>query len=146
MTEEARPAALPTSPHRLVNPDTLPPPKGYSHAVVAAAGTIVALAGQTGYRADGTIVEDLVGQFDQAAWNVAEALRAAGGSPEHLVQLLMFVTDVAEYRARREEIGEAYRRHLGRHYPAMALLGVVELVDPRTKVELVGMAVVPTGS
>jgi enamine deaminase RidA (YjgF/YER057c/UK114 family) len=134
------------SPHRLINPDTLPPPKGYSHAVVAAGGTVVALAGQTGHAADGTIADDLVTQFDQAAKNVAEALRAASGKPEHLVQLLIFVTDVADYREHREEIGEAYRRHLGRHFPAMALLGVAELVDPRAKVELVGTAVVPKGS
>jgi enamine deaminase RidA (YjgF/YER057c/UK114 family) len=137
---------LPASPHRLVNPETLPPPRGYSHAVVAAAGTVVALAGQTGHRADGTIEDDLAGQFDQAAANVAEALRAAGGRPEHLVQLLIFVTDVAVYRDHREEIGEAYRRHLGRHFPAMALLGVSELVDPRAQLELVGLAVVPEGS
>jgi enamine deaminase RidA (YjgF/YER057c/UK114 family) len=135
-----------SSPHRLVNPDTLPPTRGYSHAVVAATGTVVALAGQTGHRVDGTIDEDIVGQFEQAARNVAEALRAAGGRPEHLVQLLIFVTDVGDYRAQREGIGEAYRRHLGRHFPAMALLGVTELVDPRAKVELVGTAVVPEGS
>jgi enamine deaminase RidA (YjgF/YER057c/UK114 family) len=143
VSEEARADAPSDSPHRLVNPDTLPPPRGYSHAVVAATGTVVALAGQTGHRADGTIEEDLVGQFDQAAWNVAEALRAAGGEPEHLVQMLIFVTDVAEYRDHRDEIGQAYRRHLGRHFPAMALLGVSELVDPRAQVELVGLAVVP---
>jgi enamine deaminase RidA (YjgF/YER057c/UK114 family) len=134
-----------TSPHRLINPDTLPPPRGYSHAVVAATGTVMALAGQTGHRADGTIEDDLVRQFDQAARNVAEALRAADGRPEHLVQLLIFVTDVAEYRDHREEIGEAYRRHLGRHFPAMALVGVSELVDPRARVEIVGLAVVPAG-
>jgi enamine deaminase RidA (YjgF/YER057c/UK114 family) len=144
VSDEARPDAPPASTHRLVNPDSLPPPRGYSHAVVAAGtGTVVALAGQTGHHADGSIEENLVGQFDQAAWNVVEALRAAGGSPEHLVQLLIFVTDVAGYRASREQIGEAYRRHLGRHFPAMALLGVSELVDPRAKVELVGLAVVP---
>jgi enamine deaminase RidA (YjgF/YER057c/UK114 family) len=141
--EEAVPQ--PETPHRLINPDTLPPPRGYSHAVVAAAGTVVALAGQTGHRADGTIEEDLVGQFEEAARNVTEALRAAGGEPEHLVQLLIFVTDVAEYREHREEIGQAYRRNLGRHFPAMALLGVSELVDPRAQVELVGLAVVPAG-
>ena len=142
MTDEA---ALPAFPHRLVNPETLPPPTGYSHAVVAAPGTVVALAGQTGHRADATIEEDLVVQFDQAARNVAEALRAAGGRPEDLVQLLIFVTDVAGYRAHREEIGEVYRRHFGKHFPAMALLGVSELVDPRAQVELVGLAVVPEG-
>ena len=143
MSEEAD--ARRETPHRLINPDTLPPPRGYSHAVVAATGTVVALAGQTGNRADGTIEDDLVRQFDQAARNVAEALRAADGRPEHLVQLLIFVTDVAEYRDHREEVGEAYRRHLGRHFPAMALVGVSELVDPRARVEIVGLAVVPAG-
>ena len=143
MSEEARADAQPASPHRLVNPETLPPPGGYSHAVVAATGTVVALAGQTGHRADGSIDEDLVEQFDQAVRNLVEAIRAAGGQPEHLVQLQIFVTDVAGYRARREEIGEAYRRYLGRHFPAMALLGVTELFDPRAQIELVGLAVVP---
>jgi enamine deaminase RidA (YjgF/YER057c/UK114 family) len=131
------------TPHSLINPETLPPPSGYSHAVIASPGTLVSLGGQTGHRADGTIADDLVEQFDQAASNVAEAVRAAGGRPEHLVQLLIFVTDVAGYRGRREEIGEAYRRHLGKHFPAMALLGVAELFDERAKVELVGVAVVP---
>jgi enamine deaminase RidA (YjgF/YER057c/UK114 family) len=146
VSEDARADAPPPSPHRLINPETLPPPRGYSHAVVAAPGTVVALAGQTGHRTDGTIAEDLVEQFDQAASNVAEALRAAGGSPEHLVQLLIFVTDVAQYRGSRDQIGERYRRHLGKHFPAMALLGVSELVDRRAKVELVGTAVVSDGS
>jgi enamine deaminase RidA (YjgF/YER057c/UK114 family) len=145
VSEEAGADAVPETPHRLLNPDTLPPPRGYSHVVVAATGTVVALAGQTGHRADGTLEEDLAGQFDQAAGNVAEALRAAGGAPEHLVQLLIFVTDVSEYRDHREEIGEAYRRQLGRHFPAMALIGVSELVDPRARVEIVGLAVVPEG-
>ena len=140
MSEEAPSGG---TPHRLVNPETLSPPRGYSHVVVGAPGTLVALAGQTGHRADGSIDDDLVGQFDQAARNVAEALRAAGGEPAHLIQLLIYITDVAGYRDRREEIGEAYRRHLGRHFPAMALLGVSELVDPRARVEIVGLAVVP---
>jgi enamine deaminase RidA (YjgF/YER057c/UK114 family) len=140
---EADSEAVPATPHHLVNPETLPTPSGYSHAVIAAPGTIVSLGGQTGHRADGTIAENLVEQFGQAASNVAEALRAAGGRPEHLVQLLIFVTDPEGYRAQREEIGRAYRARFGKHYPAMALLGVSELFDPRAKVELVGIAVVP---
>lgn len=140
---EADSEDVPETPHRLINPETLAKPSGYSHAVIAAPGTVVSLAGQTGHRADGTIAENLVEQFDQAAWNVAEVLRAAGGRPEHLVQLLIFVTDPAGYRAHREEIGEAYRTHFGKHYPAMALLSVSELFDPRAMVELVGLAVVP---
>jgi enamine deaminase RidA (YjgF/YER057c/UK114 family) len=131
------------TPHRFVNPDTLPPPVGYSHAVVAAPGRIVFLGGQTGHRPDGSIAERLEEQFDQAAANVAEALRAAGGRPEHLVQMVIYTTDLAEYRRSREPIGEAYRRHLGRHFPAMALLGVSELMDPAASMELLAVAVVP---
>jgi enamine deaminase RidA (YjgF/YER057c/UK114 family) len=131
--------------HRNVNPETLPPPTGYSHATVAAPGTTVYLGGQTGHRRDGSIAEDLVEQFDQAASNVAEALRAAGGSPEHLVRMVIYVTDLAAYRASLGTIGQAYRRHLGKRYPAMALIGVSELFDAAAKVELVGVAVIPDG-
>jgi enamine deaminase RidA (YjgF/YER057c/UK114 family) len=131
------------SPHRNINPESLPPPSGYSNATVASAGTTVYLGGQTGHRVDGSIDEDLVRQFDQACANVVEAVVAAGGGPQHVVRLVIYATDVNEYRSRRSEIGEAYRRHLGKHYPAMAFLGTTELFDPRAKVELVGVAVVP---
>lgn len=131
------------SPHRNVNPDDWPPPSGFSYATVAADGTPVYLGGHTGHRPDGSISDDLVEQFEQAASNVAEALRAAGAEPEHLVQLVIHVTDMGEYRRARGKIGERYRAHLGKHYPAMALIGVSELVDPAAQVELVGVAVVP---
>jgi enamine deaminase RidA (YjgF/YER057c/UK114 family) len=132
------------SPHRIVNPDQLPPPTGYAHAVAAERGRTVYLGGQAGHRSDGALAsDDLVIQFDQACANVVTALRAAGGRPEHVVHLLIFATDLAEYRSRLKELGQAYRRHFGRHYPAMALLGTTELFDPRATVELVGLAVVP---
>jgi len=131
------------TPHRLVNPETLPPPTGYSNAVVAAGGTAVYLGGQTGHRPDGSIAEDLVEQFDQACANVVEVLRAAGGEPEHLVRLLIFATDLGEYRGRLRDLGGAWRRHFGKHYPAMALLGTTGLFDAEARVELVGVAVVP---
>jgi enamine deaminase RidA (YjgF/YER057c/UK114 family) len=134
------------SPHELLNPESLPPPRGFSHAAVAAPGRTVHLAGQTGHLADGTLAGDgIVAQFDQACANVVEALRAAGGGPDHLVSLLIYTTDLGAYRGERPQIGEAYRRHFGRHYPAMALIGVSELVDPAATVELVGIAVVPAG-
>jgi enamine deaminase RidA (YjgF/YER057c/UK114 family) len=133
------------SPHRNVNPDTLPPPSGYSHATVAAPGRVVHVGGQTGHRADGSIDDDLVAQFDQAARNVAEAVDAAGGSPEHVVRMIIYVTDLDGYRKSLGPIGEAYRRSMGKHYPAMALIGVSELFDPRAKVELVATAVIPDG-
>ena len=132
------------SPHRIVNPDELPPPSGYAHAVAADRGRTVYLGGQAGHRSDGDLAgDDLVVQFDQACANVVTALRAAGGRPEHVVHLLIYATDLGEYRSRLKELGQAYRRHFGRHYPAMALLGATELYDPRARVELVGVAVVP---
>ena len=129
--------------HLFVNPPDLPEAIGFSHAAVAEPGRTVFLAGQAGHRADGTIAEDLLDQFAQACRNVAVALESSGASRAHLVNLLIFVTDVAAYRNRRRELGEAYREVFGRHYPPMALFGVGELFDPAAHVELVGTAVIP---
>jgi enamine deaminase RidA (YjgF/YER057c/UK114 family) len=132
------------TPHRIINPERLSPPIGYAHAVVAERGRTVYLGGQAGHRADGTLAgSDLVTQFDRACADLVTALGEAGGRPEHLVQLLIFATNLGEYRSRLKELGEAYRRHFGTHYPAMALLGATELFDPEARVELVGVAVVP---
>ncbi len=125
------------TPHRIVNPETLAPPAGFTHAVVAAPGRTIYLGGQIG--AGATIAE----QFSDAAGNVVTALRGAGGEPEHLVSLTIFVTDVEEYRKAKAPIGAAYRKHFGKHYPAMALFEVSALFDPAARVELVGVAVVP---
>jgi enamine deaminase RidA (YjgF/YER057c/UK114 family) len=132
------------SPHRIVNPETLEQPIGYSHAVVAAPGRTVYVGGQTGHRGDGTLAgEGLVDQFDQASANVVEALSAAGARPEHLVSMLIFVTDVEEYRGARPEVGVVYRKRFGTHYPAAALLEVSGLFDRDAKIELVCVAVIP---
>jgi enamine deaminase RidA (YjgF/YER057c/UK114 family) len=113
------------SPHRIVNPDGLAEPKGFAHAVAATEGTTIFLGGQTGHRADGALAgDDLVAR------------------PEHLVSLVIHAVDVGEYRARLEDLGRAYRRHFGKHFPAVALLGTTELFDPMAKVELIGVAVV----
>jgi enamine deaminase RidA (YjgF/YER057c/UK114 family) len=72
-------------------------------------------------------------------------LRAAGGGPDDLVSLVVYATDVDEYRAAMQELGEVWRRHFGRRYPAMALVGVSDLVDPKARVELMGVAVVTDG-
>ena len=133
-----------TSPHRLVNPDSLAPPIGFTHAVVAAPGRSVHLAGQTAQTPDGSIQgTTMCEQFELATANVVTALAAAGGRPEHLVSLQVIVTDLDEYRASLAELGEIYRRHLGRHYPAAVLFEVSSLFDPGAKVELVAQAVVP---
>ncbi|MDQ4125945.1 MAG: RidA family protein [Actinomycetota bacterium] len=125
------------TPHRIVNPESLAPPAGFAHAVVAAPGQTVYLGGQIG---EGTTMS---AQFAAAASNVVTALRAAGAEPEHLVSLTIFVTDVEEYRRSSSPIGASYRKHFGKHYPAMALFEVSRLFEADALVELVGVAVVP---
>ena len=131
-----------TSPHEIRNPRGLPPPSGFSHAVIAQAGRTVYLAGQTAQRPDGTIAGGTMAeQFDLAATNVVLALDAAGAHPQDLVSMQIFVTHIDEYLRASKEVGEAYRRHFGRHYPAMALLEVRRLFHPAAKVELMCIAV-----
>jgi enamine deaminase RidA (YjgF/YER057c/UK114 family) len=120
----------------IVNPPELPEPVGYAHAVLAAGA--VYLGGQIGEGA--TLVE----QFDSAASRVVTALRAAGGKPDDLVSVVIYTTEMDEYRKALTELGEVWRTHFGHHYPAMALLGVGALLDPDAKVELMGVAVVGT--
>jgi enamine deaminase RidA (YjgF/YER057c/UK114 family) len=128
--------------NRIVNPDSLMAPRGYSHVVIAT-GTTVFLAGQTAHQADGTLKgTTLTEQFGPAAANLITALTAAGGQPEDLTYLQIFVTDVAEYRASTKELGAAWREHFGRHFPATGLFGVTELADPAARVELMGIAVI----
>jgi enamine deaminase RidA (YjgF/YER057c/UK114 family) len=132
------------TPHRIVNPEGLASPVGYAHAIVAAPGRLVFLGGQVAHDADGVCRGDsLVEQFERALGNVVKALESAGGSPEHLVSVQIYTTDVAAYRAAASELGELYRRAAGRHYPAMALFEVNALFDPDALVELVCTAVVP---
>jgi enamine deaminase RidA (YjgF/YER057c/UK114 family) len=123
--------------HRIVTAPGLAEPIGYAHAVVAAPGRTVYLGGQIG--AGGNVVD----QFDVAAANLLAALRAAGGEPDDLVSLVVYATDVGEYRASLRDLGEVWRRHFGRRYPAMALVEVSALLDPDARVELMGVAVVP---
>ncbi len=128
----------------LINSPDLAPAVGFSHA--ARTGDTVYLAGQTAQGPDGSIVGDtIVEQFDRAAANLVTALRAAGGEPEDLVSLQVFVTTVNEYRQSLLGLGRVWRRHFGRRYPAMGLFGVAELFDPAAKIELMGVAVLSPG-
>ena len=122
--------------HRIVNPPELGEPSGFSHAVIAT-GTTVHLAGQIG--SGKTLVE----QFDDALGRLLIALKAAGGAPEDLVSLQVFVTDLSAYKGSRMALGRVWRKHLGRHYPAMGLFAVSELFEPAAQVELMGVAVLP---
>jgi enamine deaminase RidA (YjgF/YER057c/UK114 family) len=126
-----------TAEHRIVDVPGLPEPVGYAHAVVAAPGRTVYLGGQIG--GGETVVE----QVDAAAANLVAALRAAGGEPDDLVSLVVYTTDLDEYRASLNDLGDVWRHHFGRRYPAMALVGVSGLLAPHARVELMGVAVVP---
>jgi enamine deaminase RidA (YjgF/YER057c/UK114 family) len=126
-----------------IDPPELPRPSGYTHAV-AGTGRTVFLAGQTGTDAAGRIVAaGVAAQFEQALANLLVALRAAGGEPEHLAQLTIYIVDMDAYRDHAREIGAGWRRLMGRVYPATAAVGVPRLWDPAALVELQGTALVP---
>jgi enamine deaminase RidA (YjgF/YER057c/UK114 family) len=126
----------------IVQPKHWVPPKGYANGVVAQ-GRQVFIAGQVGWNGQAQFEsDDFVAQVEQALKNVADVLAAAGGEPGHLVRLNWYVTDKGEYAARQREIGEVYRRTIGRHFPAMTLLVVAGLLEPRAKVEIEGTAVI----
>ncbi len=126
-----------------VNPPELARPSGFSHATVAS-GRVVFLAGQTALDPDGSIVgESVVEQFEQALSNLLTALRAAGGDPEHLASLTIYIVDMDDYRSHAGEIGGVWRRLVGDAYPAMAGIGVSRLWDVRALVEVQGFAVLP---
>ena len=118
-------------------------PKGYSNGV-AAEGRQVFIAGQIGWNERCQLVsDDFVGQAERALSNIVAVLAEAGGEPRHLTLLTWFVTDKATYVARQKEIGEAYRRVIGRHFPAMSLIVVAGLLESGAKVEIEGTAVIP---
>lgn len=128
----------------LLNPPGLAPPIGFSHGVATRGGRIVWLAGQNGTDGTGrvTAVGDLVGQVDQALANIVAVVQAAGGGAGDIVKLHFYVADVDAYRAARGALGAVWRRHFGRHYPAMMLLGVGGFFDADALVEIDGFAVV----
>lgn len=127
-----------------VNPPELAPPVGFAHAVAASGGRTVYLAGQTALDATGAVVPgDLVAQVDRVLHNLVTALAAAGGTPEHLVKLTIFVADVEDYLARRAEIGATWRARLGKVFPAMTLVQVSDFWNDGALIEIEGVAVVP---
>jgi len=117
--------------------------KGFSNGIVAE-GRHVFIAGQIGWNAEQRFEsDDFVAQVEQALKNIVEVLAEAAGRPEHVVRLTWYVLDKNEYLARLREIGEAYRRVFGRHFPAMTLVQVMGLVEARAKVEIEATAVLP---
>lgn len=134
-------------PMKMLRPETWPRPVGYSDGV-SARGRIVCIAGQVGWDplTKEFATDDLGEQATQALRNVVEVLRVAGAEPSHLVRLVWYVTDRAEYVAARERIGRAYREAVGEHYPAMSLVIVAGLLEERAKIEIEATAVIPLES
>ena len=119
-----------------VNPDSLAKPRGFSHGIKGS-GELLFVAGQIGWNREGRMVsDDLATQFAQALDNVLDVVWAAGGKPESVARMVVYVTDKADYVRKRKPIGEAWRKRMGRHYPAMALVEVKALVEDDAKVEI----------
>ena len=129
----------------LINPEALGAPSGYSNGVlVDGGGKLLFIAGQIAWDHNQKIVsDDFVEQFDKALANVITVLRAAGGEAENIARLVIYVTNKIEYRERTKEVGDRYRKHMGKHFPAMVMVQVAGLLDDRAKVEIEGMAVIP---
>lgn len=132
-------------PFTLINPESLGVPSGYSHGLLAdASGKLLFISGQIAWNEKQQIVSnDFVEQFDRALANLITVVQAANGAPEHIVRLIIYVINKGEYRARTREVGERYRRHMGKHFPTMVLVEVAGLLDDQAHVEIEGMALIP---
>ncbi len=128
----------------IINPPGWARPKGYSNAVVAPPGRTVFLAGLVGWNEREQFEAlDFVGQARQIFSNIVAVLNAAKAGPEHLVRMTWYITDKDEYLNCADELGDAYRRIIGRHFPAMAVVVVAGLIEPGAKLEIEATAVVP---
>jgi enamine deaminase RidA (YjgF/YER057c/UK114 family) len=128
----------------ILQPENWAAPKGYANGI-AAQGRQIFIAGQIGWDAQGRLVSgDFVAQVEQALANIVQVLAQAGAEPRHIVRLTWYLTDKAEYLARQKEIGAAYRRTIGRQFPAMSAVVVAGLIEDGAKVEIEATAVIPT--
>jgi enamine deaminase RidA (YjgF/YER057c/UK114 family) len=128
--------------HITVNPASLPKPSGFAHGMLA--GNTVFLGGQTALDKNMNIVPGgIVEQFTQAFSNVLTTLREAGGQPEDLVSVTIYLTDVDDYLANGREIGRLWREMAGSEYPALAGIGVARLWQKEALIEIQGIAVIP---
>ena len=126
-----------------INPESLGAPHGYSNGVlVEAGGRLLFIAGQIAWDGQQQIASaDLVEQFDCALANVIAVVTEAGGKPEQIARLVLYVTDKNEYKKRMKEIGERYRARMGKHFPAMVLVEVKGLLEDDAQIEIEGTAI-----
>lgn len=127
----------------IINPEELGAPRGWNNGMLAqAGGSVLFIAGQTARDGSGQVpAADFVAQFDRALGNVLAVVRQAGGRVEDIGRFTIYVTDMSEYRGSLKPLGEVYRRRMGTHFPAMALVEVTSLVDPQALVEIEATAV-----
>ena len=124
-------------------PPGWPRPKGYANGI-SASGRLIATAGVVGWNAEEQFeTDDLAGQFRQVLVNTLAILAEGGAGPEHIVRMTWYVTDIEAYRNSLAGIGAAYRELIGKNYPAMAVVGVTALVEPKAKIEIETLAMVP---
>lgn len=130
----------------VIQPKGWPRPKGYAHGVLAS-GRLLAVAGQIGGKPPKMEVpRGFAAQFEQALTNFLAVVHAAGGRPQDVVSLTLYVTDQRQYHAAQDAVGAAWQARFGTHYPAMALLEVKGLIDAEAVVEIQGLAVIPDKS
>jgi enamine deaminase RidA (YjgF/YER057c/UK114 family) len=129
--------------HTLINPESLGAPSGYANGLLTeTSGKLLFIAGQVAWNEQHKIVsDDFVEQFDKALANVLIVVAAAGGQASDVARLIVYVTDKQEYLERTREVGERYRKHMGKHFPAMVLVQVAALLEDAAKVEIEGIAV-----
>jgi enamine deaminase RidA (YjgF/YER057c/UK114 family) len=134
--------------HRVVNPEELGAPKGYSNGILAAPGSrLLFVAGQVAWDSEHRIVsDDFATQFDRALDNVLIVVRDAGGLPEHVVRMTLYVTGKTSYMESLKAVGEAWRRRMGRHFPAMTLVEVADLLEEGAQVEIEATAALPAAT
>ncbi len=132
--------------HKVIHPSHFPKPRGYANGIlVSPQGRTLHISGQIAWDKDAHLVSpDFATQFLQALDNVIAVVREAGGSREHIVKLLVFVTDLEAYRGATSAIGEGWRARMGKYYPAMSMVKVAGLLEPGALVEIEGIAVVPS--
>jgi len=130
------------SPLSAVQPAGWAEPRGYANGMIGE-GRVLFVGGQIGWDVEGRFAEGFLGQVGQALANIVAVLEAAGGGPEHVGRLTWYVTDIEAYRASLKELGPVYRAAMGKHFPAMALVQVVSLVEEEAMVEIEATAVLP---
>ena len=128
--------------HRIIQPAGWKPAKGYANGVLAE-GARLYVGGQIGWNRNQVFEShDFIGQMEQALKNVVEVVESAGGRAADIVRLTWYITDKKAYLARQREVGEAYRRVLGRHFPAMTMIVVGGLIEDEALVEIEATAVI----